>query len=225
MNEESCTDMPASQQAVTILVVEDHPIFIQGLMLLLNGLFPEGNVISVNSCRQALMQLELGNSFDCILLDYELPDGNGLGLLAELNEAMVSAPVIFISAIENVAQIERFLARGASGFIPKSADASVYLRGIQTVLDGGEYVPSELIAPLKQYRQHRDKQLSQYKLTPQQSDMLVLIAEGYSNREIADALHISPSTVKRHISTLIDTFGVNNRAECVAESRRLNLFG
>lgn len=215
--------MKTVSEVFKILVVDDHPLFIESLIRVLTGMFPKASIFTANTSQQAVVLSNQHQDLDCILLDYHLPDGDGLSFMAKLNQAMIAVPIIFITANDDLALINRCMELGANGFIPKSAASNIYFDCIQEVIKGGDYLPTELLAPLKHFREYAKSQLSPFKLSPRQRDVLVMLTEGYSNRDIATSLNISENTVKSYVSTLIETFGVKNRSECVAESRRYNL--
>lgn len=206
-----------------ILLVDDHHIFRDGLKLLLQQQGSDWVAHAAANVAEARQVIENGIDFDLILLDYNLPDGNGLDLLREIKSTMPATPVALLSAHEDPQLIQATLAAGASGFITKTSSSEVMLSALQLIFSGGVYVPPAILKQNISTSTHNhfatpDKSIpsDEYYLTERQLDVLREMVKGMANKEIARELNLSPSTVKVHIAAILREFDVNNRTQAVA---------
>jgi len=193
-----------------ILLIDDHALFRDGFALLIRSLSADYEVECVGTGALGLSTLSNDPDIDLVLLDYKLPDGNGMDFLQQLREKSPSTPVVLLSAEENTALIQTALSQGASGFIPKSASAEVMLSAVNLVLAGGVYVPQIAL---------NSHALSDSDLTDRQIDVLREMAKGSSNKEIARVLDMSPATVKVHVAAILNRLKVKNRTQAVSIAR------
>jgi DNA-binding NarL/FixJ family response regulator len=193
-----------------ILLIDDHALFRDGFALLIRSLSTDYEVECVGTGALGLTTLADNPDIDLVLLDYKLPDGNGMEFLQKLREKSPSTPVVLLSAEENTALIQTALSQGASGFIPKSASAEVMLSAVNLVLAGGVYVPQMAL---------NTSSISESDLTDRQIDVLREMAKGLSNKEIARVLDMSPATVKVHVAAILNRLKVKNRTQAVTIAR------
>ncbi len=210
---------PAVTHTMKFLIADDHGVFRCGISTILNGLFDDVELVETASAQETLNKLEASGPVDLLLLDLTLPDSQGLGLLLELKRTWPAMPIAVISASEEASLIQGALRAGAQGYIPKSAPNAVIASAIQLILNGGIYVPHELLAhaedgmPLPQ----------DVNLTPRQLEVLALLAEGMSNKQIGTELNIAPGTIKAHIAAIFRELNVVNRTAAVHRARELRL--
>lgn len=204
-----------------ILICDDHPLFREGLELVLSRLDANARLSSVADAEAALARVAADPDLDLVLLDIALPGLSGLDALERLRRSHPAVPVVILSASESPDDARAALERGASGFIPKSSRGAVLLGAVRLVLDGGVYVPPLLLdakpAPL------RARDDARRALTPRQLAVLRLIARGLTNAEIAHALGISGATVKNHLERIYDALDASNRTEAAMRLRELGL--
>ncbi len=196
---------------LSILVVDDHPLFLEGLVLIIERHFAAACVQAASSLAAAKEFLISAQEPDLILLDLNLPDGSGLQLLPMLNQLGLAIPCILLSASEDSHDIALAQHAGAEGYINKSAGGEHIIHGIDRVLCGHTIWPNT-IAPL-----------SIPSLTPRQQQVLDLLAEGLPNKEICRRLSLSNHTIKTHIKALYQNLGVHSRTECIKVGLRLGL--
>jgi two-component system nitrate/nitrite response regulator NarL len=194
-----------------ILLIDDHALFRDGFSLLIRSMSTDYEVECVGTGGLGLAAVADHPEIDLILLDYKLPDGNGIEFLQKLREQSPSTPVVLLSAEENSALIQTALSQGASGFIPKSASAEVMLSAVKLVLAGGVYVPQMAL--------NNANGLSESDLTDRQIEVLREMAKGLSNKEIARVLDMSPATVKVHVAAILSRLKVKNRTQAVTIAR------
>lgn len=203
--------------SVRFLIVEDHPLFLEGLTLALQKMPTPVYLRSVGSAQAAKDVLKQSSDFDLILLDLHLPDGQGLSLLRHLQLKKLFIPVAIISASEEQSDVTAAITAGASGFISKANNSSSIVSAIERVLAGEQCLPDF-------YQKSAHTQLSlenQFNLTPRQLDVLGLLAEGLPNKRICQRLELTEHTVKTHLKTLFQLLNVHNRTECVQKATKL----
>src|SRR5262245_14569340 len=129
-----------------ILVVDDHVLIREALRGVLKEIKDDAVVLEASDWQQATQLIEERPDLNLILLDLMLPDGRGLGMLADLRERYPAISIVVMSALQDRDNVIRALDLGALGFIPKSAQRAVMLSALQLILSGGVYVPPEILA-------------------------------------------------------------------------------
>ena len=209
--------------SIKILVIDDHPSYLEGVSLLLRLIMPNSTILTAKDGSNARALLRLHVDIDWILLDLNLPDCSGVELVRYLNDNKTLAHIVVISGEDDPGTIDEILNYGVSGFLTKDFDSQVLTQCINTIENDGVYLAPKHKQMLNNYRSGwlKEKQLIEEVITSRQLQTLLLIAKGYSNHEIADQLGITESTIKKHVSLLIAIFESDNRTHCVAEARRL----
>ena len=207
------------------LIVDDHPVVLDGLRLILGDLLPNVEFITANSGEMALELVDQYHDPAWVFMDVNLPDADGIELLEKLENKKVTAYFVVLSSDSSPAIANRALNQGASGFLSKSFDRSELQNCIRTIQNGRIYLKPELQRELNNYRQNAlvEKQHIETCLTERQRQTLLYLAQGYSNREIADSFKVTESTVKSHVQALMTLFEADNRTHCVSEAGRLNI--
>ena len=208
-----------------LLIADDHPLFRLALVQALRDVVPEAEILEAGSLAQTRERLA-ETEVDLILLDLHLPDSHGLMGLAALRAEHPDIVVAMISAHDDPHTIRRALAYGASAFIPKRSDVARLREALRAVLDGQDYLPPELRDSVQASHPEPEDARNAARLaslTPQQFKVLVRVAEGQLNKQIADALGISERTVKAHLSALFEKLGVRNRTQAGVLLRSLEL--
>lgn len=208
-----------------ILVLDDHRLFVDGLSRVLEAMDEVTHVDEAQTTQQALQMLDEGRGFHLILADLSMPGLDGFAFLTALRERRITTPVVVISGTSEVADIRRALDNGALGFIPKSMGSRELHAALRKVMDGEIFVPADIWAAVFEpvARSSVNQRTDDLGIGPRQMDVLRLMAEGESNREIATILNISEATVKAHISQLFRALNVKNRTACVREATRREL--
>ena len=203
-----------------ILVVDDHALVRAGLCQVLQGLDPAEptEVLQAPNCARAFELAASHPDLDLVLLDYHLPDMNGLAALAVLGKKHPELPVVILSGSANPSIMQRVLAQGAAGFVTKSGLSDELLQALRLVLDGGVYTPSDSDL-FSDPNAHLATGAAPV-FTPRQEEVLRLLLDGCSNREISDRLTLSDETIKNHISSILRTFGVKTRMQAALEAGR-----
>lgn len=205
---------------LSVLLVDDHPLFRDGLSNLIVGLAPQASVEQVGSLFDALAMRE--STFDLMLLDLHLPHVQGLDGLNQMKATFPDTPIVVISGEDDPNLIAQTIQAGASGFIPKSTNVAVTKQAIQLVLAHGVYLPPQALqtSPISKTNGHPlTSQLSQRQLA-----VLRGLLQGKPNKVIARDIGIAEGTVKAHLWTVYQLLGVSNRAQAMYRAHELQLF-
>ena len=196
-----------------ILVCDDHPVFRGGLAVALEaeGDFEiVGQVGSIAELRVALVEVRA----DLVLLDVDLPDGLGIDVVGEV---LGSAAVVMISAHDDPNLVRRAIQEGALGYIRKDADPLELLRLVRRAAEGKTALSGDMaVRVAESLRRDPDEQAfdeAMSSLSPRQREVVALVADGKSNREVAEALCISEGTVKNYVTKILETMGVSDRTK------------
>lgn len=207
-----------------ILLIDDHVLIREALQGIFKELRPDTTVLEAANCSQGMRLAEEHADLELILLDLNLPDGDGFNVLADLRELYPAVSIVVLSATNDRDKVMRALDLGAVGFIPKSTQRAVMLSGLQLVLSGGIYIPPEILAREELPSSPASKQFATSRshvsprdlgLTERQVEVLALMMQGKSNKAICRALHLSESTVKNHVAAILKALRVTNRTEAV----------
>jgi len=209
----------------SILIVDDHPVVLDGLVLILSELIPEAKIVSASDGENASALVDAHLDFDWIFLDIKLPDTSGLDLLKIFEEKKLTAHTVILSSDSDSNIIDKVFKQNASGFLSKSFTRAELQKCIEVVESGQKYLPTDLMRELSHFRKFAlvERHRIESKLTARQHETLLLIATGYTNREIAESCNIAESTVKSRVKSLMELFDADNRTHCVHEAKRLSL--
>jgi len=200
---------------MNILVTDDHPLFRDALIGALSQGLTEATVRGAASVFALHEALNIALP-DLVLLDLHLPDASGFSALVHVRAQYPELPVIVISAHEEPTVIQRALAHGAAAYITKSAAPDQMIAIIQTVLDGDEWRPARGLMTAVMMRQDELDMAERLRdLTPQQYRVLLMLAEGQLNKQIAYDLNVSEATIKAHMTAIFRKLGVQNRTQAV----------
>ncbi len=219
-------------KAIRILVVDDHRLFAAGMSSVLRMLRRPVEVKEIYNGMQALTELERDVEYDLVLADIEMPSVSGIDLLLALKAREICIPLIIVSATEHAREVERAMSAGARGYIPKSTAPEAMLEAVERVLQGDVYLPDDLWTRVRTSvgAQSRRPTVTPSgatgpNLSSRQHEILDLMESGKTNKQIAEVLGISQSTVKFHIAGLFRELNVRTRTECVHVARQLNVGG
>ncbi len=214
---------------MNILIVDDHPLFRSALTQAVQQALPEARLTETASVAGLHEILDQQPEPDLVLLDLNLPDASGFSALVHLRAAYPALPVIVVSAHEESSIMQRALAHGALAYIPKSAPPQHINDAIQAVLAGETWLPDQ---SLNQHtlgnndpRAAHEADLASrlQSLTPQQFRVLMMLAEGLLNKQIAYTLNVSEATIKAHVTAIFRKMDVQNRTQAVLALGALNL--
>lgn len=212
----------------TVLIADDHPLFRAALREVIIGMAGEHEIYEAGTLDEArrLVADDSDLDLDLILLDLQMPGSNGYSGLIELRNIAPSVPIVVVSAAASKTVIHDSITYGALGFIPKSLSSDEIRAGMERVIAGGLYIPSENIGAdvgagheIGGASRRGDERHSA--LTPGELRVLKLLAKGMSNKVIAYELDIRESTVKAHITAILRKLKVHSRTQAVLAARDL----
>ncbi len=190
-----------------VLLVDDHALFRAGLRLILENKV-DADIIEIEKISDVT---DLDEEIDVILLDICLPGLNGIDGMTILQQRWPHARIMLLSAVSNHEEINRALALGASCFLHKSTDPKIICSTVQSLL----------LNRLSIKNNHSQRQSSSIVTEPKAIlstrllEVLTLMAEGHSNKYIADKLSLSENTIRNHVAALMDHFEVHNRTKII----------
>jgi DNA-binding NarL/FixJ family response regulator len=207
----------------TIIIADDHPLFRDALRQAVIGMDGRQEIVEAGDFAAARKAAGDHPEADLMLLDLAMPGVSGFSGLMALRAEFVGLPIVIVSASDDTTTIRRALELGASGFISKSSGIDDIRHSVQTVLAGDIATPSS-------YRdgQEQDPDVARlihrlHTLTPQQSRVLTMLAEGLLNKQIAYELNVSEATIKAHVSAILLKLDVDSRTQAVIQLGKINM--
>ncbi|MFG6412936.1 response regulator [Roseateles sp. DC23W] len=222
-----------------ILLIDDHPLFREGVALLLKPLVEGLETWEAGSCEAAFELLAQRGSADLVLIDLGLPGLSGLEGLQRLRLEHPEVPVVVMSSSDDKDTVMAVLDAGAMGFIPKSSTSQVMLGALRLILAKGIYLPPSVFLAARASpavaaapAQGRSaavaspaagRRPADLGLTPRQADVLHLLLQGKPAKLIGRQLNLSLSTVKAHTSAVLRALNVTTRTQAVLAAGRMGL--
>jgi len=204
-----------------ILIADDHALFRDGLALRLEQIAPQAVIAQASGYSQVLKILASEQQPDVLIFDVEMQDMPWLEGLKKICSISPKTNIIVVSASEDARTIRTIMANGVKGYIPKRSDIKVFNNALKLILDGGTYVPPNLLETSAYGNNNGNIGIKT--LTNRQSQVLDLIAQGKSNKQIAYDMGVSESTVKLHINALLRSLHVTNRTQAVITAQKIGL--
>jgi two-component system NarL family response regulator len=210
-----------------VMVVDDHAVTRHGVVLLCNA--AEGiEVVGEASDGQEAIERITKIMPDVVLMDVDMPRRDGISATREIRQLHPSIGVVVLTVHEDQETIFDAIKAGASGYLPKSSSLDEISRAIKAVAAGGSFLdPVQARKLLHQFNRYADETKAAadiyYLLTGREREILALLAEGLTSRQIASQLVISERTVNTHIGNIYRKLHVNNRVDAVREAMRIRL--
>lgn len=206
-----------------ILITDEHPLYRDRLALDLEQQFPDTIIIQASNFSQAVKIIYEESGIDFILLDLDMSDVKWEEGIKFLIQKAPDVKIIALSACEDIREIMKILDLGIKGYIPKRADTKAVKEALKSILNGGTYFPTALNKSNSEVSDIHRYKVKIKNLTNRQSQVLDLIAEGKSNKQIAYEMGVSEATVKLHINALLRSLNVNNRTQAVITAQKMGL--
>ncbi len=205
-----------------VLLADDHRVVAEGLRGLLD---PHFDVVGIASDGRELLAAVKKLDPDVVVLDISMPSLNGIEAASQMRHAKARAKLIFLTMHSEVSYAARSLEAGAAGYVLKHSAASELVTAIQEALKGGTYITPQIARDLvDSYRRGLPAGADALdELTPRQREVLQLVAEGRSAKEIAGLLRISRRTAEFHKARLMEALGLQTTAELVQYALRVGL--
>jgi DNA-binding NarL/FixJ family response regulator len=211
-----------SIMAIRVLLADDHEVVRRGLKSLFEG--TDIQVVAEASSGHEALKLVKEKKLDVVLLDVRMPDMDGLNVLGRIKLDHPDLPVLIVSTYDNPTYVARAVALGAAGYVLKDAGRDKLLNAVHGAASGESVFTREelrrITGALATPRLNADVEVP---LTQRESEVLKQLALGLTNKEIAQALHISYETVKEHVQHILRKIGVTDRTQAAVWAVRKKL--
>jgi DNA-binding NarL/FixJ family response regulator len=191
---------------IRILIADDHPVVREGLVGMLNGQ-DDFDVVAVADDGAKAITLYNEHKPDVVLMDLQMPNLDGVSAIQQIRSDEASARVLVLTTFDSDADILRAIEAGATGYLLKDTPREELFRAIRAAANGESVLAPSVATRLMT----RMRSPAEEKLSAREIDVLELVAKGYSNKEVAKALHISTATVKTHLIHIYSKLGVDDR--------------
>jgi len=192
---------------IRILTVDDHPLLREGIAAILGTENDMELVAEASDGREAIDQFRMHRP-DVTLMDLQMPDMNGFDAIHAIRKEFPDARIIVLTTYTGDVQATKALQAGASGYLLKNMLRKELVDTIRTVHSGKKRIPAEVAVEMAEH--HADDVLSEREV-----EVLRLVAEGNSNKRVADHLYISEETVKAHLKNILSKLSANDRTHAV----------
>ena len=213
-----------------ILVSDEYTLFRAVLCQLLDRLDVPHECCETESFGDLIARLKQEEAYDLVLIDHLGDNIDTFDRVQKVCKAAGNAPVVVITAMTRDRDVHRAVRAGAAGFVPKSSKPDLLIGALKQVLSGGIYIPASvmhLTDPLDAKKSCKNGRVRSTaagrSLTSRQSEVMALVAQGRTNKDIAGDLQLSPATVKVHVSNIFKALNVHNRTEAVFAIRNAAL--
>ncbi len=197
---------------ISLVIADDHPVVLQGLITLLGQ---NGGFKLIESCADGTACIRAIRRFlpDLALLDMNMPKPNGLEVLKTVTAERLSTRIVFLAASPSDREIITAVAGGAFGIMLKESAPDALINCLRSVAAGYKWHPAELVDRALERARERQQEFARVDdaLTQREREVMLLVADGLSNKEVGRRLNVSEGTVKIHLHTIYQKVSVNNR--------------
>jgi two-component system nitrate/nitrite response regulator NarL len=195
-----------------ILLADDHQLFLDGISKLLqsSGLV---NELWISGNGREVLQILNHRKPDLVLMDIDMPVMNGVECLMELRKRYPDQKVLMLSMHAEPAFVREVIGIGANGYLLKTASADEFVLAVKKVAEGGQFYSGELM--INMHQEKSSTQETTETISEREREIVILIAEGFSSKEIAEKLFISPRTVETHRKNIMAKMGFQGVADLV----------
>ncbi|GAB3056874.1 response regulator [Virgibacillus ainsalahensis] len=219
-----------TEKLTEIVLIDDHKLFREGVKRILE-FEPTFDIVAEGEDGAEASKLVKEHKPDVVLMDINMPNVNGVQATADLVRFFPDTNVIILSIHDDESYVTHALKTGAQGYLLKEMDSDALIEAIKVVSDGGSYLHPKVTHNLVQeYRRLARENTSNFSdgsieyrkplhlLTKRECQVLQLLADGKSNRAVADSLYISEKTVKNHVSNILQKMNCNDRTQAVVSA-------
>jgi two-component system, NarL family, response regulator len=198
-----------------VMIVDDHPLMLVGVASIINAR-SDMSVVAQTGTGEEAVNLFPKHKPDVTLMDLRLPGMSGVDAIRAIRSANPAARFVVLTTYEGDADIHRALEAGAQGYVIKGMPYQTLVEALQRVHKGGRFLPPPVARALASRMPNSD-------LSAREQEVLVLLASGKCNKDIASQLGITEATVKSHVSAILVRLGVNDRTEAVVTALQRGL--
>ncbi|MFV1989407.1 MAG: response regulator [Acidimicrobiales bacterium] len=203
-----------------IVLVDDHAIVREGLQTMLDAEDDLEVVGQAGSVAQAILRVKQLEPH-LVLLDVQLPDGNGVDACAEIIRIAPDTKVLMLTSFADKGLLDKAIAAGAAGYLLKRVKPADLLGGIRKAAAGEMLLDQSVVGGVVQRPKNADDSTQIADLSPQEQKVLMLLAEGMTNREIGEHLYLAEKTVKNYVSNMLAKLEMSNRSEAAVFAAKL----
>ncbi|TMM47598.1 response regulator transcription factor [Colwellia ponticola] len=201
-----------------ILVADDHPLFRDAIVNIIGIKFPGSTTYETEDVDSTLAFVKDNDDVDLILLDLNMPGMLNLNGLLDLRNQCPTTPIVIVSAEQEKQKILQTISYGAVGFIAKSSSKDMIADALESIFQGNVYLPADIMrSQVSTTTSHENQALPEKISLLTRRELIVLqhLTKGEANKKIAFNLHISETTVKSHVSSILKKLGASNRVKAV----------
>lgn len=212
-----------------ILIVDDHQLFIDGIRHIINSLDSNVVILEATTADEAMRHLDASPLLNMVLLDLHMPGLDRRSIMQHQRIQDACVPIVILSGEDDPHTIKAVIDAGVMSFIPKAYSGKNLLNALRCVIEGEIYIPEMIRTQLHSLSSaHHDDRANNgtaanADITRRQHEVLRLLANGHSNKQISSELFLTENTVKAHVSALLRALGASNRTECVNIARNKGL--
>lgn len=210
--------MHATEAAIRILIVDDHQMFAESLARLLND-EADLDVVGMVTDPALLMATLIDTAPNVVLMDFQLPGADGTDLAADVKRVAPDVMVVMLTGFNDDRTLIKAIEAGCSGFVTKDRAAAEVAQAVRAAMAGEAVISPELLSRLLP-RLRRADRIVGADLTDREREVLVLLASGAPNREIASTLFLSLNTVRNYVQSILVKLGAHSKLEAVATAVR-----
>jgi DNA-binding NarL/FixJ family response regulator len=199
--------MPGESESIRVLCVDDHPLVRKGIASILAN-EPDVQLVAEAADGREAIRVFRESRPDVTLMDIRMPELDGIAATRTIREEFPAARIIALTSYEGDQDIYRALDAGVRGYLLKEAAHTEVLRAIRTVHAGKRLIPADVAGRISAY-------FPQMALTPRETEVLGLVANGLGNKEIADRLGTAPGTIKIHVQNILEKLSASDRTQAV----------
>jgi DNA-binding NarL/FixJ family response regulator len=207
-----------------VLLVDDHELVRQGIAAMLHGA-PDLQVVGEAKTGREALEVARRELPDVVLMDVRMPDMDGLEATRKIKEERPRTAVIMLTMHDNPTYLRDAVRAGAAGYLLKDVSKEELIDAVKQVATGGAFIESQMLKGMlsEMKPSGAGPSTAAKNLTKREREILGLVAEGMSNREIAERLVLSPETVKSHVAAILEKLNVSDRTQAAIYAVRNGL--